>query len=80
MRTAMRTEERRRIYRQEGDGYPSDLRNAEWARPEPLIPKGVAGRTTARDRHAIRDKSHSLFAVHRLPWRYLSRDSFGTCG
>jgi hypothetical protein len=25
MRTAMGTEERRRIYRREGDGYPSDL-------------------------------------------------------
>ena len=27
----MWTEEQRLIYRREGDGYPSDLRDAEWA-------------------------------------------------
>ena len=26
------TEEHRRIYRQQRDGYPSDLRDADWAR------------------------------------------------
>src|ERR1700682_2198358 len=39
----MWTEEHRRTYRREGDGYPSDLRNAEWARLEPLIPKASPG-------------------------------------
>ena len=34
----MWTEEQRRICRREGDGYPSDLRGAEWAQLEPLIP------------------------------------------
>src|SRR6516162_11202461 len=28
----------RRIYRREGNEYPSDLQDAEWARLEPLIP------------------------------------------
>jgi hypothetical protein len=27
----MWTKEQRRIYRREGQGYPSDLRDAEWA-------------------------------------------------
>jgi hypothetical protein len=31
----------RRIYRREGNGYPSDLRDAEWTRLEPLIPPAV---------------------------------------
>ena len=39
----MWTEEQRRIYRREGQGYPSDLRDAEWARLEPLIPKASPG-------------------------------------
>jgi transposase len=39
----MWTEEHRRTYRQEGDGYPSDLRDAEWARLEPLIPGATPG-------------------------------------
>src|SRR5215469_10022736 len=39
----MWTEEQRRIYRREGDGYPSDLRDAEWARLEPPIPKASPG-------------------------------------
>ncbi len=34
----MWTEEHRRTYRREGEGYPSDLRDAEWARLEPLLP------------------------------------------
>jgi hypothetical protein len=34
----MWTEEQRRIYRREGDGYPSNLRDVEWARLAPLIP------------------------------------------
>jgi transposase len=30
-------------------------------------PRGVAGWTTAQDRHARGDERHSLFAAHRLP-------------
>jgi hypothetical protein len=39
----MWTEEHRRIYRREGNGYPSDLRDAEWARLAPLIPEASPG-------------------------------------
>ena len=39
----MWTEEHRRTYRREGEGYPSDLRDAEWARLEPLIPGATPG-------------------------------------
>jgi hypothetical protein len=46
----MWTEEQRRIYRREGDGYPSDLRDAEWVRLEPpfdLSEQSGVGRTLA---------------------------------
>jgi transposase len=39
----MWTGEHHRIYRREGDCYPSDLRDAEWTRLEPLIPKASPG-------------------------------------
>jgi hypothetical protein len=32
------TRPNRRIYRREGDGYPNDLSDSEWARLEPPIP------------------------------------------
>jgi hypothetical protein len=38
-----RTEEHRRIYPREGSGYPSDLRDAEWARLAPVIPEVSPG-------------------------------------
>ncbi len=34
----MWTEEHRAIHRRDGKGFPSDLRDAEWVRLEPLIP------------------------------------------
>ncbi len=37
----MWAEEQRRIYRREGGEYPSDLKDAERARLEPMIPPGV---------------------------------------
>jgi transposase len=39
----MWTREHRQIYRREGNGFPSDLRDAEWARLEPLIPGASPG-------------------------------------
>ena len=39
----MWTEEQRRIYRRDGERYSSDLREAEWARLEPLTPKVSPG-------------------------------------
>jgi transposase len=62
----MRTEAHRRIYRREGDGYPSDLLDAEWARLLPLIPEASPGGRPAQDRHAG-DERHFVFAAHRLP-------------
>ncbi len=37
------SEEHRAIYRREGKGFPSDLRDAEWVRLEPLIPQASPG-------------------------------------
>jgi len=75
-RTAMWTQEHHRIYRWEGEGYPSDLRDAEWARLEPLIPQASPG---GRPRKT--DMRAALNAILHLmrtgcPWRYLPRDSF----
>ena len=38
----MWTEEHRRIYRRDGDGYPSDLRDAEWLALRRLATQRVA--------------------------------------
>jgi putative transposase len=72
----MWTEEHRRIYRREGNGYPSDLRDVEWARLEPTDPAGPTRRSIAQDRDAGGDERDSLSAAHRLPLRYLPRDRF----
>jgi hypothetical protein len=68
----MWTKEHRRIYQREGNGYPSDLKDAEWARLEPLIPSGLARRPTTQDRHAGGDERRSLFVAHRLPTSLLA--------
>jgi putative transposase len=55
----MWTDEQRRIYRREGDGYPSDLRDVEWARLAPLIPPAVPGgrpRKTNMRAHVARSR------------------------
>jgi hypothetical protein len=46
----MWTEAQRRIYRREGKGYASDLRDVEWSRLEPMIPPARPGRATTQDR------------------------------
>jgi transposase len=66
----------RRIYRREGNGYPSDLRDAEWARLAPLIPEASpGGRPRKTD---MRAAMNAIFYLLRTgcPWRYLPRDSF----
>jgi putative transposase len=72
----MWTEEQRRIYRREGDGYPSDLRDPGWVRLEPLIPKASpAGQPRKTD---MRSAMNTILYLLRTgcPWRYLPRDSF----
>jgi transposase len=72
----MWTEEHRRIYRREGGGYPSDLRDAEWARLEPLIPPArPGGRPRKTD---MRAAVNAILYMLRTgcPWRYLPRESF----
>ena len=72
----MWTEEHRRIYRREGDGYPSDLRDAEWAWLEPLIPPASpGGRPRKTDMRAAMNAILYLLRTG-CPWRYLPRDSF----
>jgi transposase len=71
----MWTKEHRRIYRREGDCHPSDLRDAEWARLEPLIPPALPG---GRPRADMRAAMNAILYLLRTgcPWRYLPRDSF----
>src|ERR1700739_1806424 len=71
----MWTEEHHRIYRREGDGYPSDLRDVEWARLAPLIPPALPG---GRPRTDMRAAMNAILYLLRTgcPWRYLPRDSF----
>jgi transposase len=69
-------EEHRRIYRREGNGYPTDLRDAEWARLEPLIPQASpGGRPRKTDKRAAIDAILYLLRTG-CPWRYLPRDRF----
>jgi transposase len=68
----MWTEEHRRTYRREGEGYPSDLRDAEWARLEPLIPKASpGGRSRKTDMRAAMNAILYLLRTG-CPWRYLT--------
>src|SRR3954451_7148473 len=72
----MWTEEHRRIYRREGIGYPSDLRDPEWARLEPLIPPSrPGGRPRKTDMRAAMNAILYLLRTG-CPWRYLPRDGF----
>ena len=72
----MWTEEHRRTYRREGDGYPSDLRDAEWARLEPLIPGPTpGGRPRKTDMRAAMNAILYLLRTG-CPWRYLPHDGF----
>jgi putative transposase len=57
-------------------GYPSDLRDAEWARLEPLIPRASpGGRPRKTD---IRAAMNGILYLLRTgcPWRHLPRDRF----
>src|SRR6202035_271853 len=72
----MWTKEHRRIYRRGRNGYPSDLRDAEWARLEPLTPKASpGGRPRKTD---MRTAMNAILYLLRTgcPWRYLPHDGF----
>src|SRR3984893_346124 len=72
----MWAEEDRRIYRREGNGYPSDLRDAEWARLAPLIPEASpGGRPRKTDMRAAMNAILAALGTG-CPWHYLPRDSF----
>jgi len=72
----MWTEEHRRIYRREGEGDPSGLRDAEWTRLEPLMPPArPGGRPCKTDMRAAMNAILHLLCTG-CPWRYLPRDRF----
>src|SRR5579863_1457825 len=65
----MWTEEYRRTHRREGDGYPSDLRDVEWAQLEPLIPPvRPGGRPRKTDMRAAMNAIPYLRRTG-CPWR-----------
>jgi transposase len=73
---AIWTEEQRRTYRREGEGYPGDLRDAEWARLKPLIPPALpGGRSRKTNMRAALDAILYLLRTG-CRWRYLPRDGF----
>src|ERR1700737_4734234 len=72
----MWTEEHRAIYRRDGKGFPSDLRDAEWVRLEPLIPRASpGGRPRKTDMRAAMNAILYLLRTG-CPWRYLPREGF----
>jgi putative transposase len=72
----MWTQEHRRIYRRDGEGFPSDLRDAEWARLAPLIPPASPGGRPGKTE--MRAAINAILYLLRTgcPWRYLPRDGF----
>jgi transposase len=72
----MWTDANRRTYRQGGDGFPSDLTDAEWERLAPRIPAAKpGGRPRKTD---MRSAMNAIFYLLRTgcPWRYLPREAF----
>jgi transposase len=72
----MWTKEHREAHKQSGNGFPSDLTDAQWARLEPLIPQAkTGGRPRQTD---MRAAMNAIFYLLRTgcPWRYLPRDPF----
>jgi putative transposase len=65
------------VYRREGDGYPSDLRDAEWARLRPLIPEASPG-GRPRKTDDMRAAMNAILYLLRTGcrWRYLPPDAF----
>ena len=71
----MWTEEQRRIYRREVEGYSSDLRDAEWARLEPMLaPAQPGGRPRKTEMRAVMNAILYLLRTG-CRWRYLPQAS-----
>src|SRR6202041_2801792 len=72
----MWTQAHRATYKQSGTALPSDLRDAQWERLEPLIPAAKpGGRPRKTD---MRAAMNAIFYLLRTgcPWRYLPRGPF----
>lgn len=70
----MWTEEHRALHGQTGIGFPSNLRDSEWARLEPLIPAATpGGRPHKTDMRAAMNAILYLLRTG-CPWRYLPRE------
>src|SRR5271154_706019 len=72
----MWTKEHREAHKQSGNGFPSDLTDAQWARLESLIPPAkTGGRPRQTD---MRASMNAIFYLLRTgcPWRYLPRGPF----
>src|ERR1700675_4209238 len=72
----MWTKEHREAHKQSGNGFPSDLTDAQWARLEPLVPAAKTGGRPAQT--GMRAAMNAIFYLLRTgcPWRYLPRDPF----
>ena len=67
----MWTDEHRERYRQACCGFPRDLTDTQWARPEPLIPPATpGGRPRKTDMRAAMNALFYLLPAG-CPWRYL---------
>lgn len=72
----MWTNQHRAAYRREGDGFPSDLTEAEWVQLGPLIPEAKpGGRPRSTDMRAAMNAILYLLRTG-CPWRYLPREGF----
>lgn len=72
----MWTDEQRETHKRPGDGFPSDVTDAEWAVLAPLIPDATpGGRPRKTD---MRSAMNAMLFLLRTgcPWRYLPRDGF----
>ena len=74
----MWTQEHRQIYRRDGVGFPSDLRDGEWARLAPLIPPASPGGRPRKTE--MRAAMNAILYLLRTgcPWRYLPRETLAT--
>ena len=72
----MWTHAQRAVHRQRGNGFPSDLTDAEWERLAAVNPPALpGGRPRKTDMRAAMNAILYLLRTG-CPWRYLPRDGF----